>query len=54
LKDEGEAYANRLLEAGNQVVFKEYPQVIHGFLNLPKITRKATLNLHEDIRQFLA
>ena len=50
LKDEGEAYANRLLEAGNQVVFKEYPQVIHGFFNLPKITRKSTLELHNDIK----
>ena len=50
LKDEGKAYANRLLEAGNQVFFKEYPQVIHGFLNIPKITRKATMELHNDIK----
>jgi len=54
LKDEGKAYADRLLEAGNQVFFKEYPQVIHGFFNLPKITRKATLELHQDIQKTLA
>ena len=54
LKDEGKAYADRLLEAGNQVFFKEYPEVIHGFLNLPKITRKATLELHQDIKNEMA
>ena len=53
LKDEGKAYANRLLEAGNQVFFKEYPAVIHGFVNIPKVTRKATMELHEDIHHAL-
>ena len=53
LKDEGEAYAQRLKEAGNQMVFIEYPQVIHGFINMLKIMRKASQALHEDIQRFL-
>ena len=52
LKDEGEAYAKKLKAAGNQVVFKEYPHVIHGFFNMPKISREA-LEAHNDIRDFL-
>ncbi len=52
LKDEGAAYAQRLLEAGNEVIYKEYPGVIHGFINMPKMT-KQTLYLHEDIKQTL-
>lgn len=51
LKDEGKAYAQKLKAAGNQVIFKEYPQVIHGFFNLIKIMKKSTLELHEDIRK---
>ena len=53
LKDEGEAYAKKLKAAGNQVVFKEYPHVIHGFFNMPKISKEA-LDAHQDIRDFLA
>ena len=53
LKDEGAAYAKRLKEAGNTVIFKEYKGVTHGFLNLPRITTKGTAALHEDIRQAL-
>lgn len=52
LKDEGEAYANRLTAAANQVYFKEYKNVIHGFINMPRIMNK-TLRLHEDIRDFI-
>ena len=52
LKDEGEAYAQELKEAGNQVVFKEYPNVIHGFINMPKISKEC-LEAHRDIRDFL-
>lgn len=52
LKDEGEAYAKKLEAAGNQVVFKEYPNVIHGFINMPKMSKEC-LEAHEDIRGFL-
>lgn len=54
LKDEGEAYAKRLKEAGNQVIFKEYPKVIHGFLNMLKITKKMTTAMHQDIQKALS
>ncbi|MEL6256853.1 MAG: alpha/beta hydrolase fold domain-containing protein [Bacteroidota bacterium] len=52
LKDEGAAYAKRLKEAGNQVVFKEYPHVIHGFFNMPKVS-KESLEVHKDAQQFI-
>jgi len=51
LKDEGEAYAKRLEEAGNQVSFKEYPNVIHGFFNMPKVSRES-LEAHRDVQGF--
>ncbi|MEM6967007.1 MAG: alpha/beta hydrolase [Bacteroidota bacterium] len=53
LKDEGAAYAKRLKAAGNPVIFKEYPNVVHGFFNLMKITRKTTTMLFEDIQKAL-
>ena len=53
LKDEGEAYAKRLEEAGNQVYFKEYPNVIHGFFNMPRISRE-TLEAHRDVQEFFS
>lgn len=53
LKDEGEAYAKRLKEAGNEVEFKEYKGMVHGFLNMGKITTKQTLQMNEDVRLFL-
>jgi acetyl esterase len=33
LRDEGEAYANRLREAGNTVVYRCYPSLFHGFIS---------------------
>ncbi|MEL7221214.1 MAG: alpha/beta hydrolase [Bacteroidota bacterium] len=53
LKDEGQAYAEKLAEMGVDVIYKDYPNVIHGFLNLPKITRQANVRLHRDISAFL-
>ncbi|MDW3652816.1 MAG: alpha/beta hydrolase [Bacteroidia bacterium] len=53
LKDEGAAYAKRLQEAGNQLEFKEYPNVIHGFFNMPKVS-KESLEAHRDVQNFLA
>jgi acetyl esterase len=41
LKDEGEAYAKRLIEAGNKVVFKEYKGMIHVFYQMPKFLKAA-------------
>jgi acetyl esterase len=53
LKDEGKAYAEKLSKEGVAIVYKDYPNVIHGFLNLPKIMRQANQKLHRDISAFL-
>ncbi len=52
LKDEGEDYFNKLLEVGNQAVFKEYKNTIHAFANLPRLTKQADI-LVDDIAEFL-
>lgn len=54
LKGEGTDYAASLKEAGNEVFVKDYKGVIHGFLNMAKITTKQTFAMHEDIKQFLS
>ena len=41
LRDEGEAYAKRLLEAGDSVTFKQYDGMIHSFIVLNKVIDKA-------------
>lgn len=52
LKDEGAAYAKRLEESGNEVEFKEYPNVIHGFFSMPKISKECLI-AHQDILSFM-
>ena len=52
LKDEGEDYYHKLLEAGNKAIFKEYKNTIHAFANMPRITKQASV-LVDDIAHFL-
>lgn len=53
LKDDGRLYADRLKEAGNEVVFKEYGGMIHAFINMPKMSKKI-LGTYQDIKEVLA
>lgn len=41
LHDQAQAYAQRLQEAGNQVLLLDYPGMIHGFLSFPFFCREA-------------
>lgn len=52
LRDEGKDYYSKLVEAGNKAIFKEYKNTIHGFANMPRITKQANV-LVNDIAQFL-
>jgi acetyl esterase len=38
LRDEGAAYADRLKQAGTHVVYRNYPEDMHGFVTLPQLT----------------
>jgi len=41
LRDEGEAYAERLKDAGNQVTAKRYDGVVHGFFTMADLLEEA-------------
>ena len=41
LRDEGEAYALRMREAGVQVALRRHPGLVHSFANLTAISRTA-------------
>jgi len=47
LRDEGEAYAEHLTEAGVDATVHRYDGMIHGFLGLPDITPDATAAMTE-------
>ena len=52
LRDEGEAYARKLIEAGNTVQVRRYSGAIHGFFAMPGTLRLAREALGE-VAQFL-
>ena len=41
LRDEGEAYADALREAGVNVTSRRYLGMIHGFVSFPQVTEVA-------------
>jgi acetyl esterase len=56
LRDEGRAYADRLREAGVEVVYREYPGQIHAFVSLVKAIPQGlacTLEIAEYLRKRL-
>jgi acetyl esterase len=48
LRDEGEAYARRLEEAGVPVTLTRYEGMIHGFFRMPAVMDKANEALAES------
>jgi acetyl esterase len=53
LRDEGEAYANRLRDAGNHVVLHRFGGLIHGFLNLVGISKSAEAAVEDLARRMV-
>lgn len=53
LKDEGFAYSEKLKEHGNIVWYKDYKALVHGFFNIPFISKEA-FRAYEDIKAFLS
>jgi acetyl esterase len=47
LRDEGEAYATRMQDAGGEVTLRRHPGLIHGFANMTAISRTANAAMHE-------
>jgi acetyl esterase len=52
LRDEGEAYAQKLAQAGVSVRLRRYPGAIHGFFTMPGILRLARQAIAESARFF--
>lgn len=47
LRDEGEAYAERLRQAGVRVAFKRWDGMNHGFFNVPGVVERASVAVDE-------
>lgn len=54
LRDEGDAYARRLQEAGSPVLWRRFPSLAHGFVNITGVCPAAAAALVEVARQWRA
>lgn len=52
LHDEGKIYAHKLRQNGTKVLYQDYEDQTHGFINLTLISSKAKKNLIEMSREF--
>lgn len=52
LRDDGLFYAQRLLSAGSEVLLRDFPGTIHGFIEMSGVL-KASIEAHETIAFFL-
>ncbi len=52
LLDDGRKYAELLSASGVDVLYKEYPGMIHGFFNLPYVGG-VSMNAYKDVRKFI-
>lgn len=55
LHDEGKIYANQLRQAGNKMLYRDYEDQTHGFINLTLVSRKAkkiVIEMSKDFRKF--
>jgi acetyl esterase len=54
LRDEGEAYARRLEEAGVRVILRREAGLVHGFVNAAAVSRPASVAMQEAARWLAA
>jgi len=47
LRDEGEAYAQRMRDAGVKVALRRHPGLVHSFANLTPVSRTSRAAMHE-------
>jgi acetyl esterase len=52
LLDDGYKYHEQLQGAGNKTQYRQYPGLIHGFFNLPRVAPEA-MQAYDDIKEFL-
>jgi acetyl esterase len=52
LLDDGFNYYNQLKQAGNQVTYQEYPDLVHGFINLSLVSPQV-MTAFDDIAVFM-
>ena len=52
LVDDGYNYYNQLKNAGNKATYNQYPDLIHGFFNIPKVSSQA-MKAYDDIATFM-